>query len=834
MAVTTDVLPPPADPTDPRLRVVVASSRRIDLANEKDTKAIRRQAAWQTEAWRYNRTTPEIKFGSRFVSSSMSRLRLYPGLIVAPDEPPVPLHELVQVDNEGNPEGRVIDDPLPPGLAEDAAIELERLSNRRTGQAGLLRGFGLCLTVSGDSWLIGTDDDQGAEDWHVYSEAALVKNPSPEDGQSEWAVRGSPDGKPRPLSADATTIRVWREDGEWPDLADSNLQACLDVAEELGIWGRVLRASARSSVNNGFLLVPTELDLPNEPNLGAATDPAATDSTEADDRTKLERDLEDAQLDPLEDEGDPATVAATLVRGKAEHLKEFRHVLVNRPVDRFALERIASLIRRLASGLDLPIEVITGIADISHWGQWFLDEMTYKAHIEPTAQIAVQAITVEWLRPALLADGYDARHVNRVVIGIDPSQLVLRPNQSQDAKDAWDRAVLGDTGLRRRLSIADREAPTDDEIIRRFLMEHGSLSANQTAALLRTAYAIDVPDDDTPQFGQGGGAPEPGAEDRPEPEQEPGHQDGVDDEPVAAAGALAAAAAGNRLGERLAAIDGRLRDRLQVAAGAALAEALRRAGNRLRGAVQGNPDLAARVNGVESDQVGIALGEVAALTVADVDDLLADAWTDLEGQWQAWVPAAQADVAQLVMAEAIDEDDGEAAAAEYESASAEGRDLGWGAMAAGLASLARERLFNTPTATLVGETDPTATVSAGLIRDALSVAGGGTTSSPGGVATGPWAVRAVSRIDLLVQAWEWRLGSPARPFDPHVDLAGTTFTDFEDARLANDDGWPPFATFFPGDHDGCQCDAVPIIVRLAAEDVDELEPEGEPVPAGVG
>jgi hypothetical protein len=55
-------------------------------------------------------------------------------------------------------------------------------------------------------------------------------------------------------------------------------------------------------------------------------------------------------------------------------------------------------------------------------------------------------------------------------------------------------------------------------------------------------------------------------------------------------------------------------------------------------------------------------------------------------------------------------------------------------------------------------------------------------------------------------------GSPARPFEPHQELDGVTFTDWSDPVLANTGSFPAGGYYIPGDHGGCQCDVAPVIV----------------------
>lgn len=67
-------------------------------------------------------------------------------------------------------------------------------------------------------------------------------------------------------------------------------------------------------------------------------------------------------------------------------------------------------------------------------------------------------------------------------------------------------------------------------------------------------------------------------------------------------------------------------------------------------------------------------------------------------------------------------------------------------------------------------------------------------------------------IDMVAEdgsaapVYTWEHGSPPKPFTPHEDLDGETWTqDTEDFVLQNDGDYPQSAIFHPGDHDGCTC-----------------------------
>jgi hypothetical protein len=825
-------------------RAFTAAARRVDLTTRDGRKLIRKPDQWQADGWAYFDAVPEVKFAGRFMGNACSRIRLYPGMVVDPDEPPVPLRDVLDGEAAEALDTRPDAPPVnPTGLTEQlveaAERELSRIDNTDDGMAGLMREFGINLSVTGDSYLVGRDDPDydgdpldpnRPERWDVYSSSALSTK------GERTLLKETPGDRGVELPADALVYRIWRRHPQWPGLPDSNLRSVLDECEELLIYARQFRAVGKSRTSAGLLLLPTEVDFATRPRAGdpaAATAGSPQAASPIDGLTEFELQLIEALVTPIESDGAATAVVPFILRAKADALKEVRHVDLSRKIDDKAIERIDHLIRRLAHGLDLPVEVLTGLADANHWTGWLIEDSTYKAHVEPLAMIPAAGIASAFLRPALIEAGFDPALVRRIVVGLDPSALVARPNRGQDARDAHEANVLSDAALRRYLGFTDTDAPSDDELIRRYVLDRGIGGVELTAALMRTSGLVPDLPDVTPETPEG---------DTPGDEQAPTDDGGGDategGEPTPdTAPARALTAAGTPVvgfGERLAAIEARLRDRLTVAASDAVSDALRRAGNRLRNAAGSDPAAREAVQGVEPEAVGLVLGLSTAESIADVDSLLDGAFDSLRDRWNAWVADAQREIARLLDTQAAAAPDAQLAGRavnDYEAAAEADREAGWLAFAAALLLVAREQMFDAAAlARTTGEFDPTVRVQAGVVRDALARAGGldrplapvgaAQNVGPAGLTSGARVRQTMSQLGLLTTAYEWHVGMPSMPFEPHQRLAGLRFTAWDDVALSNAGPWPRSSFYYPGDHRGCQCDAVPIIVR--AEQAQEV------------
>lgn len=724
---------------------------------------------------------PEIEDGAGFLGNSLSRIRLFPGIVVNADEPVVPLAD---ADVDGMPASL-------PGLADEA---MARLNEQGEGMPGLMRGFGVNLAIAGEAYLVGRESTDGLsdEEWGVYSSSAIK-------AQGDRVVlKTTPKDRGETLPDDALVYRIWRRHPQWSGLAHSNMRAALDTAEELLIYGRQLRAVAKSRASAGVLLIPDELDPPVRPRAaadGEGTDPDAQGQGEQ--LTELERGLVEALTMPIEDDSSAAAVAPYMLRGAYRWLDRVKLLTLARSIDERSLARIEHLIERLAHGLDVPVEVITGMSDANHWTAWAIQDDTYKAYVEPMAQVPAAGIASSFLRPVLLEAGVPREWVRRVVLGLDPAALVTRPNRAQDAKDAYDRGAISAAELRKALGFPESAAPTDAELRQRIRLIDG-----------------------------GAQAPAPPA---PDADDEGDGADTTPDSLPAAGRPLTAAGQPlEQLGERLAAVETRLRERLMIAASDAVTDALRRAGTRLRGATQGDPELRQAVNGLPAEEVGPTLGAEVGLTIADPDRLLDGAFDGLHDRWQSWVGQAQAEVAALFAAAipaAPDEVTAQAALDEYTARAEEDSEAGWAMFAGLLLALSKDRLFARAPEVTEGEFDPTTVVPAGLVRDALARTGGaraalapvGTAqqTGPGGLAIGPRARRMLDALGAVVQSWRWQVGMPSEPFPPHHALADVEFDSWDAPQLVNYGTFPRSAYFYPGDHRGCQCGVVPVVVSIA-------------------
>lgn len=781
---------------------------------------------WQLDAQAYFDTLGCIKYAARYVGNAHARIVLYPAVVVTDDENPVGVTDLLTdagpPSEGGDGEGTPL--PVPEDLLRQAQVEMARVRSSVDGQAGILRDIGVNFTITGECYACCRPETPTArETWDIYSVSEMVRrDPDPLTGAERWALRGDGMTLDRPLPDDAFVRRLY-----WPhpfrkQLADSPLRGILDDLEELALLNRSIRSTAKSRIaGSGIFLVPNELDYDTYNPL----DPDGTD--------QLTRDLAIHLQAPLSDEGSAANVVPHIMRGPSEHLKNVRHLRFDRPIDKDLAEQRKEKLNSVAIGLEMPPEVLLGVGDVNHWGSYQIAEETFKAHIEPGIIVVAAQFGSQILQALLTAhDKWLPADIARITCWYDATALINHPDQSKSAMDAYNVIELSGDALRKYMGFLDDDKPSDDEVaahIERFRLMHsrgaepgviptGDVNAPVGGQVLPTAVPGMAPASAQQPVN-------PGVPPAPGPASTGG--------PPARTAALVAAARQPRpLGARLAELDQRLAARVQGAADMATRRLLEKAGGRITSAAAKNRELAATARSVPKAQVASTLGRtvVASLGVDDTS-LLDGGYDELLDDVDSWVEQTRAQSRAMIAAWLRQHGVTVSAAALAELAGYDQQDsqAGRQALAAALLAYATARLYRTdmPGQDL-GEGFADGSLPAGVTRRPLGVYGGQDVGQVGaldargaviplrGVASGDRQLSFLASNGASTGAWMWVHGSPQHPFEPHELLDGEVFGDdpvADEHLLANTtDTWTGLPNYSVGDHDGCSCSAVDLVI----------------------
>ena len=839
----------------PRPVTMQASAMQIDGSSKSAPSQVKAaKQAWHPRAWDMYDVVGEVKGGGRFMESACSRVKIALGITPGLGQDAVPLHDATErglvSGAPGSPDDEIAqEEPVTNAgtvaLAEELAANL---INGQESEGALLGGWGVKSFVVGEGWVIGYVDRDPItgierECWLCVSADEVLPNDNARDGQANVLIRRSPSAGDAVmgggseaandivLPADSFILRVWRKHARYGLLSDSNLHGCLDECDELRILDASIKATGLSRINAGVLVVANEV----EPRVVLEPDEGDDNENPVNDPLLVE--IVKHTTTPVADPGSASAVAPFVMRVPAKvddvPAKDLVFKLdLGRTMDPEVVRRCEYLRNRIGATLELPSDRITGdTGSMNHWNAWLIDEETYRLYVAPTVQPMMDALTTKYLRQRLEASGVPAQEAQHFVLFADPTELVTRPNRVDNATAAHDAMAIGDEAFRTALGFGDEDAPTPEEIARRIIQRQTVLPAD-VIPLLNELYGLDL---EVPEV-----APAPTETQAPPVNDTsndvPGDTAAGTDAPppptndTPAQEAVTAALGSNRAGQRLMGIDRRLRERIIVAADAALNRATERAGAKIRSSLasarRGTDrfELKAAVMGVPNRQLLKHLGDRVAM-VTDPNNLFDGELDDLEAQWDEWLAGANDEVIAIASQSLGVNPDGEAIRA-FKAKQADGRREGWVLLSAGLVAMARGQVFDRTPGTIAGEAANTV-VPPGLVRQALAVAGGSTPTRTasggvadgaaggyaGGVATGDDTAQLWGAYGQPWQGFEWVYNFEGQnTFEPHLDLDGVQFADWNDAALstAGDIGDWVGDFYFPGDHGGCRCDAIPV------------------------
>jgi len=446
-----------------RLSPLVAASQ---LLSETGVARTADLEGWQREAWDYYESLGEFAYGVEWFSQALSRIRLTAAEVTPGGDEPTPL--------ETGP----------------AAALVEQLGGGPDGAAQMMKSFGVHLAVAGDAYFVGRQ----VTERDIYEGTTLDALPDP-DGrvwtvqpyhtirQSRRTIKTIFGRQQRgwdmqldetlwqPLPAEALICRVWQRHERFPWRASSPARAALPIMREIDMYNRHIMASLISRVAlNGFLLIPDEVTLPANPLYQDATDPFMAE-------------VIDLMRAAIKNPGSPIAAAPMPLQVPAALVDKFKHLTFATPVDEKIWLARDGAIKRLATTLNLPAEVLTGMGEVNHWGAWQLGEDAIKIHISPIVEIITSCLTRGYLLPMLRAAGESVttKSGSRIIVWYDTSELTQRPDRSEMAVQLGKLGIINDTAVRRETGFDEADELSDDEQ-KNFLLRSLVLLGGQLAA----------------------------------------------------------------------------------------------------------------------------------------------------------------------------------------------------------------------------------------------------------------------------------------------------------------------------------------------------------------
>lgn len=454
---------------------------------------------WQREAWDFYHAMGEFWYGVDWLASAISRVRIVAAkLSPGGDEP-----EILRDDAPGDPgeetDGEVgaevktrPQSKLTPQERQIVQI-VERFAGGIGGQSAILKTLAVQLSVPGEGFVVGEqkllDESTGAlsePEWSVKSADEIRRKevgttsklttkildrigPGVARAQSRYEVQVEENAWVQ-LSGESIVCRVWNPDDQFHWRAKSSALAALPILRELDLYNRRIIADLVSRLaSNGLLIIPQEATFVVNPAFKDAADPFVAE-------------LIDTASQAIKNPGSASAAIPIPLKVPAELVEKFVHLTFAAPFEPGVLDARDRAIKRLATTLSIPAEVLNGVENVNHWTAWQIDESGIKIHIAPLMEIIVDALTRGYLLPMMeaLTLPLIGKDGSRYVLWYDVSELTAKPDLGEAADAAHADGSISDEAYRREKGFSESDAPDDEQLkkqLLRFLAYQGNTQA---------------------------------------------------------------------------------------------------------------------------------------------------------------------------------------------------------------------------------------------------------------------------------------------------------------------------------------------------------------------
>jgi hypothetical protein len=395
-------------------------------------------AEWQREVWDFYDSLGEFRQGVQWKANMLSRVRL-----VAAKRGP------------GSEDPEIVTS----GLAAELVAEL---AGGIGGQAALMSSFSTYFDVPGECYLIGETLSNGANRWYVRS-IDEIREP-----QTVGPYRIREGTRWRELPENSMVVRAWRPHRRNHWIADSPARPARQLMREIELLNRHIASQYMSRLASaGVIIFPDEVTFPTRAEFADEPDPFVAEWIEI-------------AAEAIRTPGTAAAVVPIPIKVPGEYVDKVRHIDFTLRLDDQIVQKRDSALTRLAISLDMPPEALLGTTGVNHWSAWLIDEQGVKIHVSPTVELVCDALTTGYLTPRLKAAG---ENPDDWLMWYDAADLILHPDRSQAALDAYDRLEIDGDAYRRETGFDDSDKPSNDELRKMILMKAALQPVNTFAAM---------------------------------------------------------------------------------------------------------------------------------------------------------------------------------------------------------------------------------------------------------------------------------------------------------------------------------------------------------------
>lgn len=312
-----------------RLMAMTAAAQLLEASRINEPQELN----WQKEAWQLYDLEGALYFAAQWMGNALSRVRLF-----AASRPERPGDE---------------PDPIEAGSAVDLVAAI---GGGVGGTAQLMKSLGIHLTVPGIGYLVADTQDEETS-WQVYSSEELRVMRTRDNGSTafrSWEVRiNEQEWKPLPAEFLVTGIRRPHERHHW--LPDSPARHALrDLWEAQRASDHIEATLGSRLAGNGLLIYPSQAEFPAPPDMPEGYDAWAWQVMEV---AKM------ATRDPRS----PAAKIPLFSTMDKDLIEKIVHLKFDSVLDAQVVQLRSEAIRRAATAMDMPAEVLLGMGEMNHW-----------------------------------------------------------------------------------------------------------------------------------------------------------------------------------------------------------------------------------------------------------------------------------------------------------------------------------------------------------------------------------------------------------------------------------------------------------------------------------
>lgn len=397
--------------------------------------------------WELYRAVPELRSSIEWLANAISRADLY----VA----------------RRTPDGlEKVDDPKANSVLDD-------LFGTGPSQGDMLKRIVTHLEGAGETYLVPIRQDRAIV-WQVCSTLEIRSTAGRVEIQvdtSEW------------VPAAGEVLRIWYPDEVQAWRAASPVVAMESVLRTIiAITARTTAIGESRLAGNGIFGISDTLSVEMPTSEGDANPVRSRDVVSA---------LEDSMVAPMTDRGLVSSVVPILLVGPKEDLPtKDNWIPFWSPLDEQAAAQLEQYLRRMATSLGLPPEIVLGLGESNHWNAYVIVDQAVTVSVEPRTDVITSALTTGYARPRWKALGL--ADVDELVLAADLTDLTVKPDRSEAAERARAQGLMTDEAWAQYTGFDESVIPKGAERTR-IILERVLFADPASAPWILPAIGIEVP-----------------------------------------------------------------------------------------------------------------------------------------------------------------------------------------------------------------------------------------------------------------------------------------------------------------------------------------------------